>query len=69
VLWKAYCFEDQAASEAFTSGKDSLTPAQIVDIFQHDLRQRGVEVDPPASLDGNDRWGQAIRETYGASSY
>ena len=42
---------------------------QVVDIFQDDLRRRGIELDPPASLDGSDRWGQAIRDTYGASSY
>jgi hypothetical protein len=69
VLWKAYCFEDQAAADAFTSGEDDLSPGQIVDIFQDDLRSRGIELDPPENLDGGDRWGQAIRETYGVSGY
>jgi len=69
VLWKAYCFEDQGAADAFTSGDDELTPQQIVDLFQDDLRSRGIAIDPPESLDGSDDWGRIIRETYGVSGY
>ncbi len=69
VLWKAYCFRDQAASDAFTSGSDNLTPDRIVDIFQADLRHRGIRVDTPENLDGKDRWSEIIRETYPAAGY
>ncbi|MCP3913562.1 MAG: hypothetical protein GY713_21760 [Actinomycetia bacterium] len=69
VLWKAYCFADQAQADAFTSGADSLTPAQIVDLFQADLRHRGKSIDPPENLDGEDAWSHAIRETYGVTGY
>jgi len=64
VLWKAYCFRDQAEADAFTSGSDNLTPEQIVELFQEDLRRRGVRIDPPADLEGRDRWSETIRETY-----
>lgn len=69
VLWKAYCFRDQAEADAFTSGADELTPAQIVDIFQQDLKRRGIRVDLPENLDGKDAWSDVIRETYPAASY
>jgi hypothetical protein len=69
VLWKAYCFRDQAEADAFTTGSDNLTPAEIVDIFQTDLRRRGIRAEAPSSLDGKDPWSDVIRETYPAGSY
>ena len=69
VLWKAYCFRNQAEADAFTSGSDNLQPAQIVDIFQKDLKRRGIRIDPPENLDGHDRWSEVIRKTYPAASY
>ncbi len=69
VLWKAYCFSDQAEAEAFADDTDVLTPAQVVEIFQADLRHRGIRVEPPEDLAGEDPWGETIREIYGAASY
>lgn len=69
VLWKAYCFRDQAEADAFTNGTDNLTPGQIVDIFQADLRRRGIHTDAPDNLDGKDRWSGIIRDTYPAAGY
>jgi hypothetical protein len=69
VLWKAYCFADQQEADAFTRGSDNLKPSRIVEIFQKDLKRRGVRVDPPDNLDGTDRWSEVIRQTYPASSY
>jgi hypothetical protein len=69
VLWKAFCFEDQAEADVFTSESDNLTPAQIVEIFQDDLRHRGIRIDPPENLDGHCRWADTIRQTYPASTY
>ena len=69
VLWKAYCFRDQAEVDAFTSGSDNLTPAQVVDLFQQDLKKRGIRIDAPENLDGKDRWSDVIRETYPAATY
>lgn len=69
VLWKAYCFTDQAAADAFTSGSDNLTPARIIEIFQMDLKHRGIRIDPPQDLEGDDRWSDVIRRTYPAASY
>ena len=64
VLWKAFCFRDQAEADAFTSGADNLTPALVVEQFQDDLRRRGITVEPPENLEGTDRWSNIIRETY-----
>ncbi len=69
VLWKAYCFRNQAEADAFTSGSDNLTPAQIVDLFQADLQRRGIRIDPPDDLEGKDHWSDVIRETYPAETY
>jgi hypothetical protein len=64
VLWKAYCFADQAEADAFNNGTDNLTPSQIVDIFQADLHRRGIRVDPPSDLDVQGEWSQAVQRTY-----
>jgi hypothetical protein len=69
VLWKAYCFRHQAEADAFTSGSDNLTPEMIVDLFQQDLKRRGVRIEAPADLSGRDRWSDVIRETYPAACY
>ena len=64
VLWKAYCFRDQAEADAFTRGADRLTPALIVEFFQRDLKSRGVRLDDPETLEGQDAWSRTVRETY-----
>jgi hypothetical protein len=69
VLWKAYCFADQNEADTFTSGSDNLTPTKIVEIFQQDLKHRGIRTDPPGNLEGHDRWSEIIRQTYPASCY
>jgi hypothetical protein len=69
VLWKAFCFTDQAEADAYADGRDNLTPALVVETFQEDLRHRGIRVESPETLAGDDAWGGAIRQTYGASAY
>lgn len=69
VLWKAFCFADQAEADAYAAGEDKLTPAQVVEIFQADLERRDVRVEAPASLAGDDAWGDAVRKTYGDAAY
>jgi len=66
VLWKAYCFKDQAEADAFTSGADSLSPELIVEIFQKDLKARGIRCDYPDNLEGKDDWSRIVREHYSA---
>lgn len=68
VLWKAFCFRSRSEADAFLAGNDPLTPAQVVDLFQRDLRRRGIVLDPPSSLEGTDRWADAIRRTYAAGT-
>ena len=64
VLWKAFCFENQAQADAWLADADNLTPALVVELFQRDLAHRGIRIDPPASLDGQDAWADAVRATY-----
>lgn len=68
VLWKAYCFADQAQADAFNNGTDNLTPRQIVDIFQADLQHRGIRIDPPDNVTEQSEWSQTIQSTYIAQS-
>lgn len=68
VLWKAYCFRDQAEADAFTSGADRLNPGLIVEIFQRDLKARGLHIDEPDDLRGKDDWSRIVRETYSAAT-
>jgi hypothetical protein len=68
VLWKAYCFADQAEADAFNSGTDNLAPRQIVDIFQADLQHRGIRIDTPGDLTEQSEWSQTVQRTYVAQS-
>ena len=68
ILWKAFCFADEAEARAYRENTDNLSPELIVDLFQRDLARRGVCVEAPQDLSGNDAWSDAIRRTYTAAS-
>ena len=42
VSWKAYCFADEAARDAWRTHADDLTEDEIVDRLVDDLTERGV---------------------------
>ena len=66
VLWKAYCFRDEAEAAAFDDRSDDLTPDMIARLFRDDLSAKGVALD--TALDGfNDpAWKQALEAAYPA---
>ncbi|MDP6377527.1 MAG: hypothetical protein QF921_04075 [Pseudomonadales bacterium] len=64
ILWKAFCFAHAAEQEAYLKGTDNLTPRRIVEIFQSDLRHRGVRINPPEDLDGTHTWVREVMDIY-----
>ncbi|MFN3237703.1 MAG: hypothetical protein ACE37D_11680 [Pseudomonadales bacterium] len=64
VLWKAYCFQDQAAADLFADPSDNLTPDQIVDIFSEDLKQRGISFQQPTDLETDAEFRELITTQY-----
>ena len=64
ILWKAYCFKNQAAADAFTDPNHNLTPAQIVDIFCEDLKARGISFSEPTDLENDSVWRELIIQNY-----
>jgi hypothetical protein len=41
VSWKAYCFKDEAARQAWRSNADGLTMGRVLDTFRADLAAKG----------------------------
>ena len=64
ILWKAFCFENQAAADQYNDNSNNLTPTQIVDIFCADLKQRGISFQPPTDLETDPDWIETITTTY-----
>jgi len=64
VLWKAYCFKDEQAADAFRDPAFNLTPDTIVDIFCQDLRERGVAFEAPTSLTDDHAWMEVVLREY-----
>jgi len=69
VLWKAFCFRDEAEATAWRNHHDDLTPQRIVAIFAADLRKRGLPADPPADLATDAAWRRRILETYRGATH
>ena len=66
ILWKAFCFADEQQAKAYRDNADNLTPGQIVDIFQTELKRRGIALEAPLNLDGKDHWADKIRDVFRA---
>jgi len=69
VLWKAFCFRDEAEAAAWSNHDDDLTPQKIVDIFGADLRRRDLAADPPSDLTTDEAWRRRILETYRGATH
>lgn len=61
VSWKAYCFVDDAESDAWRTHDDDLTEPQVLDRLVADLRDRGV-IDGAPERDG--ALGLTLIDTY-----
>ena len=66
MLWKAFCFKDQCAADAFFDEEHNLTPERLVDIFCEDLQKRAVAFNAPSDLATDKAWMKLIVETYRA---
>jgi len=69
VLWKAFCFRDEAEAAAWSDHTDDLTPERIVALFSADLRRRGLPADPPSDLTSDDAWRRRILDTYRGATH
>ncbi|MDA0340053.1 MAG: hypothetical protein O3B74_00475, partial [Proteobacteria bacterium] len=68
VLWKAYCFADEAAAAAYDNHADDLTPDHVTEIFRTDLRGRGVTVAEPGDIGTDLAWQETLAQAYPAPS-
>lgn len=48
IVWKAFAFEDENAKAVFDEHSDDLTQDMIFDIFEQDLKARGITSSRPA---------------------
>ncbi|NOX49281.1 MAG: hypothetical protein GXP16_01935 [Gammaproteobacteria bacterium] len=69
ILWKAFCFKDQAAADLYADPHYNLTPQMAVDIFCQDLRGRGHNVREPSDLETDEDWRKLIVDTYGGDDF
>ena len=69
MLWKAFCFRDEADAAAWSDHSDDLSPQRIVEIFSADLRKRGLPADTPRDLTADDAWRRRILETYRGATH
>jgi hypothetical protein len=66
ILWKAFCFKDQSAADAFLDPAYNLTVENVVDIFCEDLRKRSVPFREPSDLTTDKDWMEVVMSTYRA---
>lgn len=64
ILWKAFCFKDQAAEDAFLDPAFDLTPSLVADIFCADLKKRNLPYAEPHDLAADEKWVRMILDTY-----
>lgn len=66
VLWKGYCFKDEAEAEAYDDHSHDLNADMIVDIFCDDLTTRGISVARPVDFWTDPAWKEVITRAYPA---
>jgi len=64
ILWKAFCFKDQRAADAFHDPAFNLTPGRIVDIFNADMKKNGVSFTEPDDIATDNQWMSTILNNY-----
>lgn len=64
ILWKAFCFKDQRVADAFHDPSCNITPQMVVDIFNSDLKEKGVDVKEPGDIESDQEWMSIILEHY-----
>ena len=66
VLWKAYCFRNEAEAAVFDDRSDDLTPDLITRLFLEDLSAKGVACDAEPGDFSDPVWQRVLEETYPA---
>lgn len=64
ILWKAFCFKNQAAADAYHDTAFDLTPEMVVDIFNADMKKRGVDCTDPVDISSDHKWMATILDNY-----
>ncbi|TNE41720.1 MAG: hypothetical protein EP348_00650 [Alphaproteobacteria bacterium] len=64
VLWKGYCFKDEATAAAFDDHSRDLNNDLIAEIFCDDLSARGIDVTKPADFAEDAAWKEVITRIY-----
>lgn len=63
-LWLAHVFRDEAHLASFEDPAFNLTIDQVVDMFDADLKTRGVVAPRPTNIVGSDDWRRVIEHNY-----
>lgn len=66
VLWKAYCFRNEAEATAFDDRSDDLTPELVATLFLDDLAARGVACKAARDDFSDPAWKQVLEDVYAA---
>ncbi len=73
ILWKAYCFENEAMAASYDDHSHDLDPQMVVDIFSADLKRRDIQFSDPTDIWTDTNWKSVITDVYrapdGAASY
>ena len=64
ILWKAFCFKDQKAADAFRDPALNLTPTMVVDLFNADMKKNGISFKEPDDIATDKQWMSVILEHY-----
>ena len=64
ILWKAFCFKDQRAADAYHDPAYNLTPGKVVDVFNADMKKKGVRFKEPMDISTDKEWMAVILKNY-----
>lgn len=66
ILWKAYCFKNEAMAASYDDHSHDLTPEIVADMFCENLRRRGVAFKEPGPFESDLEWKKTITTIYSA---
>jgi hypothetical protein len=73
VLWKGYCFKNEAEAASYDDHSHDLTPQLVADIFKADLKAKRISCQEPGDFYTDSVWKKLITDTYqapeGGASY
>ncbi len=66
ILWKAYCFKNEAMAASYDDHSHDLTPQMVADIFCEDLKRRGIPFKEPGPFESDLESKKTITTIYSA---